>query len=90
MKKLTTSIFAILISTAANASDMQQVTTSEVFTKTEVRQQYVSPQPRMKPIHVYTGSTVIVKDHYDVYQPRIVYDKVGSYYTTSCYDYSCK
>lgn len=38
-----------------------------------------SYQYNLQPVAVYTGKTVIVKKHYDVYQPRIVYDKVGSY-----------
>lgn len=37
---------------------------------------------KMAPITVHTGRTVTVQDHYDVYQPRIVYDKVKSYTTT--------
>jgi len=36
----------------------------------------------LKPITVYTGKTVTVKKHYDVYQPKVVYEKVNSYTTT--------
>ena len=36
----------------------------------------------LKPFTVYTGKTVIVQKHYDVYQPKVVYEKVNSYTTT--------
>ena len=89
MKKLT--LLAALISTSAFASDIQQITTSEVYTKTEITQEYVAQQqPVLQPVHVYTGSTVTIRDHYDVYQPRVVYDKVGSYYNTRHCRYRCK
>ena len=41
----------------------------------------------LKPITVYTGKTVTVQKHYDVYQPRVVYDKVNSYTTTQTCEY---
>ena len=48
------------------------------------------PAPRqynLKPVTVYTGKTVTVQKHYDVYQPRVVYDKVNSYTTTQVCEY---
>ena len=36
---------------------------------------------KLAPVTVYRGQTVTVKKHYDVYQPRVVYDKVNSYTT---------
>lgn len=36
----------------------------------------------LKPVTVYTGKTVTVQKHYDVYQPKVVYEKVNSYTTT--------
>ena len=49
------------------------------------------PAPRyqydLQPISVYTGKTVTVQKHYDVYQPRVVYDKVNSYTTTQVCEY---
>ena len=41
----------------------------------------------LKPVTVYTGKTVTVQKHYDVYQPRVVYDKVNSYTTTQTCEY---
>lgn len=41
----------------------------------------------LKPVAVYTGKTVTVQKHYDVYQPRVVYDKVNSYTTTQVCEY---
>lgn len=41
----------------------------------------------LKPVTVYTGKTVTVQKHYDVYQPRVVYDKVNSYTTTQVCEY---
>ena len=43
----------------------------------------------LKPITVYTGKTVVVKKHYDVYQPKVIYQKVNSYTTTQTCEY-CK
>ena len=43
----------------------------------------------LKPVTVYTGKIVTVQKHYDVYQPRVVYDKVNSYTTTQVCEY-CK
>lgn len=42
---------------------------------------------KLEPVTVHTGRTVTIKDHYDVYQPRIVYDKVNSYTTTKTCKY---
>ena len=42
---------------------------------------------KLKPVAVYTGKTVTVQKHYDVYQPRVVYDKVNSYTTTQVCEY---
>ena len=50
--------------------------------KTAPRYQY-----NLKPVTVYTGKTVTVQKHYDVYQPRVVYDKVNSYTTTQVCEY---
>lgn len=55
--------------------------------------QYYRPQPRvqysynLKPITVHTGKTVTVQDHYDVYQPKVIYQKVNSYTTTQTCEY---
>lgn len=46
-------------------------------------------QYNLKPITVYTGKTVTVQKHYDVYQPQVVYEKVNSYTTTQTCEY-CK
>jgi len=46
-------------------------------------------QYNLKPITVYTGKTVTVKKHYDVYQPKVIYQKVNSYTTTQTCEY-CK
>ena len=48
------------------------------------------PEPisyNLKPVTVYTGKTVTIQKHYDVYQPRVVYDKVNSYTTTQVCEY---
>ena len=42
---------------------------------------------KLAPVTVHTGRTVTIKDHYDVYQPRVVYDKVNSYTTTKTCEY---
>lgn len=42
---------------------------------------------KLQPVTVYTGKTVTVQKHYDVYQPRVVYDKVNSYTTTQTCEY---
>jgi len=41
----------------------------------------------LKPVTVYTGKTVTVQKHYDVYQPKVVYEKVNSYSTTQTCEY---
>lgn len=41
----------------------------------------------LKPVTVYTGKTVTVQKHYDVYQPKVVYEKVNSYTTTQTCEY---
>jgi len=43
----------------------------------------------LKPVTVYTGKTVTVQKHYDVYQPKVIYQKVNSYTTTQTCEY-CK
>lgn len=43
----------------------------------------------LKPVAVYTGKTVTIQKHYDVYQPKVVYEKVNSYTTTQTCEY-CK
>lgn len=42
---------------------------------------------KLQPVTVYTGKTVTVQKHYDVYQPKVVYDKVNSYTTTQTCEY---
>lgn len=44
---------------------------------------------KLQPVTVYTGKTVTVQKHYDVYQPKVVYEKVNSYTTTKTCEY-CK
>ena len=46
-------------------------------------------QYNLKPVTVYTGKTVTVQKHYDVYQPKVIYQKVNSYTTTQTCEY-CK
>lgn len=41
----------------------------------------------LKPVTVYTGKTVTVQKHYDVYQPKVTYEKVNSYTTTQTCEY---
>lgn len=41
----------------------------------------------LKPVTVYTGKTVTIQKHYDVYQPKVVYEKVNSYTTTQTCEY---
>jgi hypothetical protein len=41
----------------------------------------------LKPVTVYTGKTVTVQKHYDVYQPKVIYQKVNSYTTTQTCEY---
>ena len=48
----------------------------------------VVPRPyKLQPVTVYTGKTVTVQKHYDVYQPKVVYEKVNSYSTTQTCEY---
>lgn len=42
---------------------------------------------KLQPVAVYTGKTVTVQKHYDVYQPKVVYEKVNSYTTTQTCEY---
>ena len=42
---------------------------------------------KLQPVTVYTGKTITVQKHYDVYQPKVVYDKVNSYTTTQVCEY---
>lgn len=42
---------------------------------------------KLQPVTVYTGKTVTVQKHYDVYQPKVVYEKVNSYTTTQTCEY---
>ena len=101
MKKVTFMFLAMFITTTCFASDyIQQEVTSEIYTEQVpiTEQSYQQPRyqrqvvnPRqvrpLRPITVHTGRTVTVQDHYDVYQPRIVYDKVDSYITTKTCTY---
>lgn len=43
----------------------------------------------LQPIAVHTGKTVTIQDHYEVYQPKVIYEKVGRYTTTKVCEY-CK
>lgn len=65
MKKLLVALVVALSLTTAYASDSYNE----------------SYQYNLQPITVYTGKTVTVKKHYDVYQPKVVYEKVNSYTT---------
>lgn len=48
----------------------------------------IVPRPyKLQPVTVYTGKTVTVQKHYDVYQPKVVYEKVNSYTTTQTCEY---
>lgn len=50
----------------------------------------VVPRPqKLQPVAVHAGKTVIVQDHYEVYQPKVVYEKMGGYTTTKVCEY-CK
>ena len=42
---------------------------------------------KLQPVAVYTRKTVTVQKHYDVYQPKVVYEKVNSYTTTQTCEY---
>ena len=42
-----------------------------------------SYQYNLQPVTVYTGKTVTVQKHYEVYQPKVVYEKVDSYSTVT-------
>lgn len=42
---------------------------------------------KLQPVTVYTGKTVTVQKHYDVYQPKVIYEKVNSYTTTQTCEY---
>lgn len=42
---------------------------------------------KLQPVTVYTGKTITVQKHYDVYQPKVVYEKVNSYTTTQICEY---
>lgn len=47
----------------------------------------VSHSYKLQPVTVYTGKTITVQKHYDVYQPKVVYEKVNSYTTTQTCEY---
>lgn len=42
---------------------------------------------KLQPVAIYTGKTITVQKHYDVYQPKVVYEKVNSYTTTQVCEY---
>lgn len=102
-KLFITSIVALTVSPVFASDYLPQEVTSEVYYSEQVQyteESYVSARPqvryqqprpayqqRLAPVAVHTGRTVTVQDHYDVYQPRIVYDKVGSYSTTQTCTY---
>ncbi len=103
MRKLfITSIVALSVAPVFASDYIQQEVTSEVYYSEQVQyteESYVSARPqvgyqakpayqqKLAPVTVHTGRTVTVQDHYDVYQPRIVYDKVDSYTTTKTCTY---
>lgn len=103
MRKLfITSIVALSVTPVFASDYLQQEVTSEVYYSEQVQyteESYVSARPQVRyqakpvyqqklaPVTVHTGRTVTVQDHYDVYQPRIVYDKVDSYTTTKTCTY---
>lgn len=70
MKKLFFAFLALFSVTACFASDCNTTQLADTY------------QYNLKPVTVYTGKTVIVKKHYAVYQPKVVYEKVDSYTTT--------
>lgn len=94
MKKLfILTILALFISPVFASDYIPQEVTSEVYkeqiqpcNKKQLANTY---QYDLKPVTVYTGKTVIVKKHYDVYQPKVIYQKVNSYTTTKTCEY-CK
>lgn len=100
MRKLfITSIVALSVTPVFASDYIQQEVTSEVYYSEQVqyteasynntRKPVARPsyQYKLQPVTVHTGRTVTVQDHYDVYQPRIVYDKVDSYTTTKTCTY---
>ena len=103
MKKLAiASVVALSVSPVFASDYIQQEVTSEVYYSEQVQyteESYVSARPQVRPqarpvyqqklapVTVHTGRTVTVQDHYDVYQPRIVYDKVDSFTTTQTCTY---
>lgn len=42
---------------------------------------------KLQPVAVYTRKTITVQKHYDVYQPKVIYEKVNSYTTTQTCEY---
>ena len=42
---------------------------------------------KLQPVTVYTWKTITVQKHYDVYQPKVIYEKVNSYTTTQTCEY---
>ncbi len=81
MKKLTLAAIIALTTSTAFASDYQVQYTNDCY------QGRAPVAQRLQPVTVHTGRTVTVQDHYDVYQPRVVYDKVDSYTTTQVCKY---
>ena len=70
MKKLIITSIIALATTTCFASDCGNQQLADTY------------QYNLNPVTVYTGKTVIVKKHYAVYQPKVVYEKVDSYTTT--------
>ena len=101
MKKLAIASVVTLAVSPVFASDyLPQEVTSEVYTNNvQVTEESYQPCDRQKleptytynlePVTVYTGKTVTVQKHYDVYQPKVVYERVDSYTTTQTCEY-CK
>lgn len=90
--KIILSTIAVLTISSVNASDYYYeergiINNNINATYQYSRKEYVNDNITLKPISVYTGKTVTVTKHYDVYKPMITYTKVGSYDTqTECND----
>ncbi len=102
-KLIIISIIALSILPVFASDYIPQKVTSEVYIKEQVittnkSYQYkdnhdycnhnvVLHSYKLQPVTVYTGKTVTVQKHYDVYQPKVVYEKVNSYTTTQTCEY---
>lgn len=94
MKKLIAVLALTFVLTPCFASDYnytynynQVQTLNDVYKQPCNKQLASSYQYKLEPISVYTGKTVTVQKHYDVYQPVVTYKKVNSYTTTQTCKY---